>query len=396
MKKPLLLSGLLAASQWVAAEQTIDDLKAQLDQQAQQIEALAAQMESYGTSGASLASKTQMGGYGELHYNQLHDQDGSGTKEQIDFHRFVLFVSHTFNERTRFVSELELEHSLSGDGKPGEVELEQAYVEYDMTPNHKFVSGLYLIPVGLLNETHEPDTFYGVERNPVEKNIIPTTWWEGGLLFKGSLGDQTGLFYDVALHSGLHIDVTDEEGSGVKHKVRDGREKVSKADAEAFAGTARIVYSGLKGFSWGLTVQYQEDVSQGYLEASDPSKSGISGQLIETHITYQVAGFGLRALYAAWSFDDEMNTIEAGAAKQEGFYVEPSYRINEKWGVFARYNEWDNTADDSVDSKYTQTDLGVNFWLHPQVVLKADLQQQNHADGLTEQDGINLGFGYSF
>ena len=38
-----------------------------------------------------------------------------------------------------------------------------------------------LVPVGFLNEVHEPPTFYGVERNPVEKNVIPTTWWEGGI-----------------------------------------------------------------------------------------------------------------------------------------------------------------------------------------------------------------------
>ena len=42
-------------------------------------------------------------------------------------------------------------------------------------------AGLFLIPVGILNQTHEPDTFYGVERNNVEKNIIPTTCGEGGL-----------------------------------------------------------------------------------------------------------------------------------------------------------------------------------------------------------------------
>jgi hypothetical protein len=116
-----------------------------------------------------LSNKTTLGGYGELHYNNLRDQKGSSNKDQMDFHRFVLFVNHEFNDKMRLVTELELEHSLSGDGKPGEVELEQAYIQYDLTAKTSITGGLFLTPVGILNETHEPPTFYGVERNDVEK-----------------------------------------------------------------------------------------------------------------------------------------------------------------------------------------------------------------------------------
>jgi len=113
--------------------------------------------------------KTHLGSYGELHYNKIEDN------KQIDFHRFVLFLGHDFTDNIRMFSELEVEHSLAGDGKPGEVELEQAYVEMDLSERSAIKAGLFLLPVGILNETHEPNTFYGVERNPVEKNIIPST-----------------------------------------------------------------------------------------------------------------------------------------------------------------------------------------------------------------------------
>ena len=125
--------------------------------------------------GGNWFERTTLGGYGELHLNQ-------GDKEQIDFHRFVLFVNHRFSDRVKFFSELELEHSLSGDGKPGEVELEQAYIEFSLDNDWSIRAGQYLLPLGILNEVHEPDTFYGVERNSVEANIIPTTWWEGGVM----------------------------------------------------------------------------------------------------------------------------------------------------------------------------------------------------------------------
>ena len=60
-----------------------------------------------------------------MHYNNLENNNDNGEDiDEIDFHRFVLYLGHDFNDTTRMFSEVELEHSLSGDGKPGEVELE--------------------------------------------------------------------------------------------------------------------------------------------------------------------------------------------------------------------------------------------------------------------------------
>ena len=125
--------------------------------------------------------RTHIGGYGELHYN-------GGDTDEIDFHRFVLFFNHDFNDRLRFASELEVEHVVAGDNANGEVELEQAYLEYTINPNFIARGGLSLVPVGIINETHEPPTFFGVERNGVEKDIIPTTWWEAGVGMRGEIG----------------------------------------------------------------------------------------------------------------------------------------------------------------------------------------------------------------
>ena len=150
---------------------------------------------------ANTSKQVHIGGYGELHYNNLEFPDGTKFRE-LDFHRFVLFFGYDFTDSIRFHSELELEHSIAGDGQNGEIELEQAYIEFDLTENMETKAGLFLIPVGILNETHEPTTFYGVERNPVERNIIPTTWWEGGAALTGRFGG-SGVSYDLALTSGL-------------------------------------------------------------------------------------------------------------------------------------------------------------------------------------------------
>ena len=324
---------------------------------------------------------TRIGGYGELHANLLEDQVTGEDSNVLDLHRFVLFFGHDFNDRLRFMSELEIEHALSGDGKPGEVELEQAYIEYDWATGQSMRAGVFLVPVGILNETHEPPTFYGVERNPVEKNIIPTTWWEGGLQFHGGFADAWR--YDAAVHSGLYTDADDN------YAIRAGRQKVAKAKFDSGAATGRIRWLGVPGLELSASVQYQDDITQ----ETDPAAG--SAWLFTGHVSWQHKAFGLRALYADWTLDGE-GPEAIGADRQKGWYIEPSWRFNEKWGVFARYNRWDNKAGNDSDSEYTQWDIGINYWLHPNVVFKLDYQDQDAPDGKKELDGWNLGVGYQF
>ena len=340
---------------------------------------------------AEWVNDTSFGGYGELHMNQLDNKTAGGTdKEEIDLHRFVLFFGHQFTDDVRFFSELEVERALSGNNKPGEVEIEQAFVEWDFADNHSAKAGVFLVPVGILNETHEPDTFYGTERNPVEKNIIPSTWWEGGVAINGQIAE--GVSYDLAVHSGLSIDTTGAPTG--KYKVRDGRKKVGEAPAENAAFTGRIKYTAIPGLELAATVQHQTDIAQ-----QQGASAQTSANLIEAHAIYQTGPFQLRALYAMWDIDDSIVTDStvSGSDKQEGFYIEPSFKLSESLGVFARYNEWDNQAgDSSSDSEYSQIDVGVNYWLTPTVVLKADYQNQSVPATEDEFDGFNLGVGWSF
>lgn len=336
---------------------------------------------------AEWADKTTIGGYGEMHYNNLTSDNSSSSKEEFDLHRFVLFFGHQFTDDLRFFSELEVEHNVAGEGKNGEVEIEQAYVEWDYTENHRAKAGVFLMPVGILNETHEPETFYGVERNPVEKNIIPSTWWEGGAMFSGEIAE--GFSYDAGVHSGLFIDP-----SKGKAKIRDGRQKVSEAEGDDLAYTARIKYTGMPGLELATTLQHQTDVWQGQAFAGEDEADAT---LVELHAIYNKGPFGLRALYAHWDIDDVIENVKAGADEQEGFYIEPSYRLNEKLGFFVRFSEWDNQAgESSADGEKQQYDVGFNYWLHENVVLKADYRHDNNEGDSEEFSGFNLGVGWSF
>ena len=113
-----------------------------IQQQQAAIDATVTAMEASMGSTSSMGSKTSLGGYGELHFN-------GGKEDKIDYHRYVLFIGHEFNSKMRFFSEFELEHSLAGEGKPGEVELEQAFVEFDLNERTTSSVGLQLVPVGI-------------------------------------------------------------------------------------------------------------------------------------------------------------------------------------------------------------------------------------------------------
>jgi hypothetical protein len=374
--KPLVsaISAAIALSASVSAQAVTDEEFQALQDQ---LNALADAVES---QPASSTKQVHIGGYGELHYNNWDISDGT-KKREIDFHRFVLFFGYDFTDSIRFHSEVELEHSLAGDDKPGEVELEQAYVEFDLTQNTETKVGLFLIPVGILNETHEPTTFYGVERNNIETRIIPTTWWEGGAALTGRIGG-SGLSYDLTFTSGL------DGGTD----IRGGRQKVAEATANDWAYTGRVKYTGMPGLELAGTAQYQQNMAQ----SLDPDIG--AGVLLSTHLIWDISQFQVRALYASWDIDvaSTATAEEQAKDKQDGYFLEGSWKFIPSVGVFARYEVWDNGG--LGDTEKTQTIAGVNYWPHEQVVLKLDVQRQEHGAAVadSEADGYNLGFGYYF
>lgn len=359
-------------------------LQAQLKAQQAQIDALVAAAEQPGATGSAFGNTT-LGGYGEAYFKRI-----DGEKDEFDAYRLVLFVGHTFNDKVRFSSELEIEHAYvkdntSGTATSGYVALEQLFLEYQYLPKHRVAAGQLLVPVGILNETHEPDTFYGTFRAPVEREIIPSTWFETGLMASGEI--VSGLSYDAMLSSGLKND-----GSKA---IKEGRQRGSKADGSDLAYTARIKYTGISGFEWGATWHHQTDMSQGSPKVANQN---LDADLLETHIAVKKDIFGLRALYAKWDVNKAaLVAADTKYAEQEGWYIEPSIKVLPNLGIFARYSEWDNTAADSVSSNWQEASLGLSFWLDERAVVKADLQRRDDPDGSKiDKNGFNVGIGFSF
>ncbi len=357
----------------------VDALQQQVDAQQARIDALA----DVAQSTAAGTSAVHFGGYGELHYNALNADDPANDLDMIDLHRFVLYTGYDFSDRVRFISELEVEHSIAGEGQAGEIEVEQAYVEFDVNASLSARGGVMLIPVGILNETHEPPTFYGVERNDVESIIIPSTWWAGGA--GATYRFAQSLQWDVMVHEGL---ATPTEG-GSAFRVRSGRQKTSEADASDLAYTTRLRYTGVPGLELAGTLQWQTDASQ-------VDGDGLDEALLYTaHVVWARGGLGLRALYAGWDLSGDAVEL-AEADRQSGWYVEPSYRIAEPFGVYVRYEDVDGAR---AQDQFSQWEGGFNYYPHPQVVLKADYRIREHdlsSESGRDFDGFDLGLGYNF
>jgi phosphate-selective porin len=381
----------------------------------QEIEALKDQMATSEKSNKpggiqSFVERTTIGGYGELHYNNFSGNTApapySTTKkdikpDEIDFHRFVLFFGHKFNDWISFKSELELEHSDTENN--GAVELEQAYLDFNFNQNLNAKAGVFLIPLGMLNETHEPPTFYGVERNQIETRVIPTTWREAGAGFYGEA--LPGWNYEIYATSSL--DAADYKSS-FNNAVRDGRSNVSESPAENIAFSGKLDYTGVPGLLVGAAMFTGNTGQNG---AGNPALKGVDARLTmwDTHMRYQKDRIDLRALYAHGHLGDADELKQAGINAAEdfyGWYAEAAYHVwksgDNDLAAFVRYESW-NTQEEVpsnvVASSANENDVwtvGANYWPHPQVVFKADYQEWDKPDADKGDKRMNLGLGYMF
>ncbi|MBZ0272112.1 hypothetical protein K8I61_08750 [bacterium] len=185
-------------------------------------------------------SKVRIGGYGELHYTNAEKEVA-----ELDLHRFVLYFGYRYDDIWTFHSELEVEHAVTGGDEPGEVEMEQAFVDARFFPELGLSAGVMLIPLGIINQRHEPPTFNGVERPEYHRVIIPTTWWEGGGRLYGDVGHW--MSWQV-----LGTSSFDAMGFSPASGVRGGRQKVAEAKAESMAVTGRVDIHPFTDLNLGL------------------------------------------------------------------------------------------------------------------------------------------------
>ncbi len=386
----------------------VDDLRAELAQLKAQEAATsgkpqAAVVPTVAASPRIESPALQWSGYGELNYSRPID---NGSATTADLGRFVLGVSYRFDEKTRLVGEVEVEHAVSSATDPGEVEIEQAYVERQVSDSMFAKAGLFLMPIGLLNENHEPTHYYGVFRNAVETQIIPTTWREGGVTLQGNTTG--GLRWDVGITTGFNLskwDATSTEGQELP--LGSIHQEMALAAADDLAQFAALNYTGIPGLRLGASI-YTGDAAQG-----QPGFDNNRVTLWETHARWNPGNWDLSTLYARGHISNtqavNLRLVGNPTLIPEdffGWYVEAAYRANlaNNWTLspFARYEQLNTgsayatlapglTPDPLDDEKIFST--GINLDIAPGVVFKLDYQHFERDSGNSRFD---LGIGYQF
>ncbi len=360
--------------------------------------------------GASKVYESDQGvsiaGYGEAIYQDFDaerdDGERSGATSQADLLRAVVYLGYKFTDTIVFNSEIEYEHASTGES--GEVSVEFATLDFLLHDAAAIRAGLVLMPIGFINELHEPPIFLGARRPDVERAVIPTTWREPGV---GLFGDAGPFSYRAYAVTGLNAEEF-TAGTG----VRNGRQDGSQAAARDLAFTARVDYQGVPGLLIGGSF-YQGDSGQG---AEDPvTMEVIDGTvtLYELHTELNLRGLNVRGLWTSMAIDDADSisalTGQTIGSRLEGWYGQAGYDVLSHFAErtrqavipFVRYERYD--TQDEVEDGFVTTGVndvkvitfGAAWKPIPQLAVKVDVQDIDRSDG-TGTDQLNAAIGYVF
>ena len=342
-------------------------------------------------------------GYGEMLYERFASENGAGAPTgrgtQLDFLRAILYAGYRFNDRFLFNSEIEVEHA-------DEISIEFAYVDYRAHDNFGVRGGMLLLPMGLVNEFHEPTVFLGAERPVTENRIIPSTWRENGGGIYGSIDRVAFRAYVVNGFNGARFS---------SNGVRGGRQKGSQTKASNMAFTGRIDVTPTPGVFVGVSL-YTGGSGQGDIVV-DGRELDVRTTIVDLHGQAQIRGLDVRGLYARTSIDDAAELNQAlglrgsnGVAEQmQGGYVQVGYNLLSQTasagGValtpYFRYEQVDTQDrmpegfERSLSTDNTFVTLGVELKPIPNVVVKIDHAWVSN-DAETGVDQFNVNMGYAF
>lgn len=353
--------------------------------------------------------KLIIGGYGQIDYNQplIKDQRNNGT---LDVHRLVLLFGYNFTDKLQLFTELELEHVK-------EVYVEQAFLNYKFNKYIQVKGGLMLIPMGIVNELHEPTVYYGVERPLLDKKIVPSTWREIGLGVHGNI-QEISLKYQVYMVNGF-LGYNDQANFRGSDGFRKGRQKGAESITSSPNLSAKIDYYGIPRLKLGLATYLGKSQSNLFdgLADNDPQleqqadSSIVDIAMFGLDATYRIEGIQVRGQLIFVNNGNVESYNDFGGSdlgkQMFGYYAEAGYNVfkttkfKSELIPFVRY-EFINTHHETVGfepNKNFETQLitsGLNWKINSGVVLKVDYQWIKTAAQSEYDHAFNAGIGFVF
>ena len=148
-----------------------------------------------------------IGAYGEMLFGAAQNPAAGGQWQGgADIRRMVLLPTYAITDNIIFNAELEWEHggfSPDGDDKVyGEIDVEQLWIDFKIVDQFNWrAPGIDLVPIGYINQHHEPTQFYSVLRPEIYNGLIPSTWMAPSSSVYGSIAD--GLGYQIMVSSSI-------------------------------------------------------------------------------------------------------------------------------------------------------------------------------------------------
>lgn len=358
----------------------------------------------------SESGSVSLGAYAQIDYNQPLDPDFK-KNGKLDVHRLVMTMGYKFNDRTKFFSEIEFEHVK-------EVYIEQAFISYKLTDYMNLKAGLVLIPMGIINERHEPNIYNGVERPNLDKYIVPTTWREIGAGIAGRV-DDASIKYQLYLVNGFN-GYNGEAKLGGTNGFRKGRQKGAESFASAPNVSAKIDYYGFGNLKFGLAAYMGKTQSSMYngLDRNDAAAMATADSTV-----VGLNMFGLDCQYTRGGLQARGQYIIANVTNSEsynaftgsdlgsmltGYYAEVGFDVlNGRDGdagliPFVRYENYNTHAKTAeslpVNDALNRTDItfGIGWKLSSGAILKGDYQILDSKAADSPKYQLNFGVGVSF
>lgn len=331
-------------------------------------------------------SPLSIGGYGEMYYSDVNTNNNTD-KTTLDVYRFVPYIGYKFSDNIILNTEIEFEHggvaNNGGTAEGGEVIVEFMYLDFLINRYANIRVGNMLMPMGFINERHEPTLFTTVQRPNTSKYLIPSTWHESGVMVYGDIIDN--LSYKFTAVSALQTGVNGSTW------LRDGRGGSFKQTDANLAFVVRVDYTGINGLLVGASAY------------TAPSVNGASSttNMYDVHLDYKNSGSRVYGVYTQTDRSDASEIATDAVEKAKGGYINLSYdilsltSIKKQLPIFVQFesiNPEQERADGTSGDDLDITTVGVNYFPHEQVVLKFDYAMASKGAVDTNTASISMGF----
>ncbi len=332
--------------------------------------------------------RVSVGGYMDMEFEW-----NEGGKNTFDQYRFIPFITGYVSDRVTVSAEIEFEHGgqVSGGSGEGEIQLEYAVMDFEMTSAFIFRGGVILSPLGSFNLLHDSPLNDLTARPVVSRQLIPSTLSESGMGFFGdaALGEEGALSYQAYFVNGFNEGIINSDG---QLRVRSGRGSQKEDNNQDKALTARL------GFSPTLATNFGASIHTGKYDNNDEHRLTISA--LDAKVVFGPLEF--QGEFAAIKADMNKDLNPNTAENQIGGYAQANYHVLHdtlmKGSVVTLvlrgdWIDFDSNVDGDAEEGIT---FGANFRPTEETVFKFDYNLSRTTPALGDKGNAAGRFFFSF